>query len=111
MLIFSRSDRQTIVSVLLIGVFIISLSYYKKIDHQPDNITLDIKEGIGLVNINTAAYPELERLPGIGPALARAIVLYRQDRGAFKDKEDIKDVNGIGRKKFDKIKELITIDE
>ena len=35
------------------------------------------------VNVNTAAAEELEQLPGVGPALARAIVAYREEHGAF----------------------------
>jgi competence protein ComEA len=61
------------------------------------------------ININTASQAELESLPGIGPALAQAIIEYRQAHGPFKTIEEIIDVSGIGPKTFEKIKALITV--
>ena len=50
---------------------------------------------LAAVNINTASPSELEALPGIGPAKAKAIVDYRQQHGAFKSVEELKNVKGI----------------
>ena len=49
-----------------------------------------------LINLNAATEAELLRLPGIGPAKARAIVAYRQSRGPFASVEEILRVPGIG---------------
>jgi competence protein ComEA len=49
-----------------------------------------------LVNINTAAQPELESLPGVGPVTAQKILAYRQDNGAFSSVDQLLDVSGIG---------------
>jgi len=65
--------------------------------------------GSGLVNINTAGQAELETLPGIGPALAGRIIEYRDSNGAFLSLEDIKNVSGIGEKKFEQLKDKITV--
>jgi competence protein ComEA len=62
-----------------------------------------------IVNINYAGKRELESLPGIGPITAQSIIDYRGKFGLFKNKEDLKKVNGIGEKKYEKIKELIHI--
>jgi|YelNatPaOPRAMG01_1025707.scaffolds.fasta_scaffold00897_2 competence protein ComEA len=59
------------------------------------------------ININYATEKELENLPGIGPSLAKRIVEYREQNGPFKDIEEIKNVKGIGDKKFEQIKDLI----
>ncbi len=48
------------------------------------------------VNINTAAQPELETLPGIGPVTAAAIIDWRTHNGPFGSVEDLLDVSGIG---------------
>lgn len=61
-----------------------------------------------LVNINTADAQQLQALPGIGPAIAERIVQHRQAHGPFKNPEDIKNVQGIGDKKYEAIKSLIT---
>lgn len=60
------------------------------------------------VNINTATLEELKTLPGIGPATAQKIIDHRSENGLFKTIEDIKNVSGIGDKKFEQIKEKIT---
>ena len=61
-----------------------------------------------LVNINTADAERLATLKGIGPALAQRIIDYREQNGAFKTVDEIKNVRGIGEKKFDAFKDKIT---
>ena len=51
---------------------------------------------LAAVNINTASPSELEALPGVGLAKAKVIVDYRQQHGAFKSVEELKNVKGIG---------------
>lgn len=64
----------------------------------------------GLVNINTASAQEMaEKLDGIGPSLAQRIVDYRNNNGMFKNIEEIKNVSGIGDKRFEAIKDKITV--
>lgn len=63
----------------------------------------------GLVNINTASLSELDTLPGIGPSLAQRIISYREENGSFTDPEDIKKISGIGDKRYDQLKDFITV--
>ncbi|MCL6449126.1 MAG: ComEA family DNA-binding protein [Armatimonadetes bacterium] len=65
--------------------------------------------GGGLININTASQKELESLPGIGPALAERIIQYREKNGPFLSPEDIKNVSGIGEKRYEQLKDLISV--
>ena len=60
-------------------------------------------------NLNTATKEELVALPGIGPAKAQAILDYRNAHGAFKSIEELKDVKGIGAKRFEKLKSELTV--
>ena len=62
-----------------------------------------------LVNINTADADKLATLKGIGPALAQRIIEYREQNGAFKTVDEIKNVRGIGDKKFAAFKDKITV--
>ena len=61
------------------------------------------------ININTATLEELDKLPGVGEATANKIISHREENGQFKNIEDIKNVNGIGDKKFENMKELICV--
>ena len=63
----------------------------------------------GMVNINTADEKELDKLPGIGPAMAKRIVEYRMENGAFQAPEEIKRVKGIGDAKYEKMKDKIDL--
>ena len=64
---------------------------------------------LAAINLNTATKDELVALPGIGPAKAQAILDYRSAHGAFKSIEELKDVKGIGAKRFEKLKGEFTV--
>ena len=63
----------------------------------------------GKVNINTASAEELMTLDGVGEATADKIIAYRQENGSFSRIEEIKEVSGIGEKKFEAMKDAITV--
>ena len=62
-----------------------------------------------VVNINTASSEELEKLSGIGKAMAKRIIDYRETHGGFANKEEIMNVKGIGKKVFENIKNNICV--
>ncbi len=62
------------------------------------------------ININTAPAWLLEALPQVGPATAREIIDYRTKNGPFRSTQELIKVKGVGPKKFEQIKELISID-
>jgi len=66
---------------------------------------------ISLVNINQASQAELEALPAIGEVYAQNIITYRMTNGPFLKIEDILNVDGIGIKAYERIKNLITISD
>ncbi|MFQ5788569.1 MAG: ComEA family DNA-binding protein [Thermodesulfobacteriota bacterium] len=61
------------------------------------------------ININTASVEQLAELPGVGEATANKIVEYRKQNGGFKTIDDLLNVKGIGEKKYEKMKNLITV--
>lgn len=56
------------------------------------------------VNINTATQSELESVKGLGPAKAKAIIMYREANGSFASVDDLDKVKGIGKATIDKMK-------
>ena len=63
----------------------------------------------GKVDLNMADEAALDALPGVGPSTAKRIVDDRTANGAFKRVEDLMRVAGIGPKKFDALKDLVTV--
>ena len=62
------------------------------------------------ININTAAANELETLPGIGKGLAQRIIEQREKYGPFRKPEHLIVVRGISDKRFQALRELITVE-
>lgn len=87
----------------------------EEINYTSDNIKDDIvskdtTNNSAKININTATIEELDTLPGVGEATANKILNHRKENGNFKSIEEIKNVNGIGDKKFENIRELISVE-
>jgi len=63
----------------------------------------------GPLNLNAATAAQLEELPGIGPALAEAIVRERERMGGFRTIDDLQRVRGIGPARFEQLRDLVTV--
>lgn len=62
-----------------------------------------------LLDLNRATESELDALPGIGPAKAKAIVAYRDRRKGFRKIDELLEVKGIGAKLLEKIRPHVTL--
>ncbi len=67
------------------------------------------EEKAARINLNTAGVEELATLPGIGPSYAKRIVEYREKNGPFKRVEDLLNVQGIGDKTLERIREKVIV--
>lgn len=68
-----------------------------------------IAEQVAKLDLNSATLAELDELPGIGPAKAKAIADYRDKRGKFKSVDELRAIKGIGAKLMDKIRPLVFV--
>ena len=61
------------------------------------------------INLNTSGKQDLMRLPGIGEVTAERILMYREEHGSFKTIDELQDVKGIGKKKFERLAPYVTV--
>ncbi len=86
---------------------------YKKGTRSSNNVSKRSgkSEVAGKVNLNSASQEEIESLPGVGAKTAEKIISYRKQNGSFARIEDILLVKGIGPKKYEKMKDRLTVGE
>ena len=61
------------------------------------------------LDLNQASAGELESLPGIGAVLAQRVIAFRESIGRFQKIEDLREVKGIGAKKFEHLKSFVMV--
>ena len=59
------------------------------------------------ISLNTATADQLDELDGVGPATAQKILEWRQEHGGFSSVDDLKQISGIGPKKFEALKDKV----
>ena len=100
--------RMVCVLALCIGVFCGSVSALAQQDASGSASTGKTTVA-GKINLNTATAEQLASLPGIGSATARLIIEHRTQIGKFNRIEELLNVKGIGEKKFEALKDLLTL--
>ena len=114
---YDNSDNFSIQASKVDNNFYENLYIKEEIIHkekETENTTVhkdvnNIQSKSALININTADKETLKSLPGIGDTIAQNIIDYRKNVSLFYNISDIKNVNRIGDKTYEKIKNLITI--
>jgi competence protein ComEA len=61
----------------------------------------------GPISLNTATPEQLDQLDGVGPATAQKILDWRKQHGGFRSVDDLKQINGIGPKRFEALKDNV----
>ena len=74
------------------------------------SVSVEELERVERINVNTASASELDELPGIGPALAAAIIEYREAHGPFGSVEEIMEVRVIGEAKLEEMLPFLRLD-
>ena len=61
------------------------------------------------VDVNAATADELQKVPGIGEALARRIIEFREEHGPFQKIDDLLNVRGIGATSLEKLRPYLVV--
>ncbi|GES27400.1 hypothetical protein Aple_103000 [Acrocarpospora pleiomorpha] len=61
-----------------------------------------------ILSLNSATPDQLEQLPGVGEVLAQRIIEYRDTHGGFQSVEQLREVSGIGERKYAEIKDKVS---
>lgn len=77
------------------------------VPYKPEGTAVHTDDG--KIHLNEADEKALTQLPGIGPAMAAAIVAYRDEHGAFSSVDELKQVKGIGENKYEKLKDCVDL--
>ena len=99
-------------------VLLVALSYLLWQNRQPRTqsvapvhaVSVEELERAGTINVNAASASELDELPGIGPALAAAIIEYREEHGPFESAEELMEVYGIGEATLEGMRPYLRLD-
>jgi competence protein ComEA len=76
---------------------------------QPSTAATPKRSHKNPLDLNQATEQDFDGLPGIGARLAERIIAYRQSVGTFRSLDELRQVKGIGSKKFERIRPLITV--
>ncbi len=94
------------VSYLLLLLSITTIQPYLVMAETTEAVS---KGEISVVNINAASADDMASVPGLGEKKSQAIVKFREKHGPFAKVEDLKRVDGIGDKLFEKIRPYVTV--
>ncbi|GAA0271525.1 helix-hairpin-helix domain-containing protein [Cryptosporangium japonicum] len=61
------------------------------------------------LDLNAATVDQFDALPGVGPVLAERIVAYRTEHGGFRSVDQLREVDGIGDSRFEKLRSLVRV--
>ena len=116
---FDLEKREKLILLVLLTILLIGLAFglYQKrtvyIDVKPDNFTYSAEDrstGTLKININESDAAGLMKLKGVGQVLAGRIIEYRSKNGSFRSVEELKKVNGVGEKLYEKIKNEVSVE-
>ena len=106
-----RSRDQTAVAFLLVISFLGAVFFFAhKAYRERGFVDIDRVQPSSaqyLVDINSAEWPEIANLPGIGPKLANAIVDFRAENGRYHNHDQLIEVSGIGPAKLENLRQFL----
>jgi len=111
--IFTRDERAVVVfltAALAVGSIVLLARRVEPLDDAPPAAGEAVAPApAGPLDLNAASRADLERLPGIGPVRAAAVLELRDARGRLSSIEELVDVRGIGPKTLERLRPLVCV--
>lgn len=104
----TKQEQEVILFLIAIAVIGIGVNFFAKKNPRVRTF-LCSDQALGRVNINTADKDLLITVPGIGEKSAARIIEYRSQNNGFVKIEELRNVKGISRNKYEKIKEMFIV--
>lgn len=105
----TKQERQVILFLISVALIGIGINFLIKKYSQSKIITY-LSHDINKIDLNNADKTMLMSVPGIGEILAQRIIEYRRFKDNFKEIEELKNIKGIGKFKYDSIKDYFLIE-
>lgn len=109
----TRQEKSVLLFLGAVALCGISINYLSKSNPRFRGYFTDMalnSANPSKINLNQATLEELTALAGIGPELAQRIIDYRTSTGGFKTSDELKKIKGIGPRKFELLKDRISIE-
>lgn len=105
----TRQERQVVLFIIAVVLLGLGISFLTK-NFSRIRVVGYISQNIGKVNLNRATKEALMDIRGIGEKLTQRIIDYRQKNCGFKDIAELRNIKGIGKSKYEAIKDYFTIE-
>jgi len=108
MLNLTYQERRVILFIIVVALLGLGINFLSK-HYSQIRIIGYVNQEFGKINLNQATVGTLIDITGIGRTLARRIIDYRQHYGEFKDISELKNIKGIGKSKYEIIKDYFIV--
>lgn len=105
----TRQERQVVLFLVCVALIGLGINFLTK-HYSQIRIIGYVSQDAGKIKLNQADKQTLIDVHGIGVKLAQRIIDYRQQYGGFKDIAELSNIKGIGRSKYEAIKDYFIID-
>ena len=107
--IMTRQERQVILFLIAVALLGLGINFLTK-HCSKIKVVGYVSQDIGKINLNQADKQTLIDIPGIGKVLAQRIIDYRQQNGRFNHIAELENIKGIGKSKYEAIKDYFIIE-
>jgi len=105
---FTRQEQQVVIFLSILALVGLGISFFKKVN-SPFREIISCDNRLYKIDLNQVTEGDLLSLQLFSPKLASQIIACRDSRGGFHTIEELREIKGIGKVRYEKIKDLFFI--